>query len=149
MTTEHEDVARKLLRRLILQLPEEEYAVGESIRRRVSTGSLYVPDVCVVPRSYVQRLREHPGTFEMYNDPVPFVGEVWSRSTGEYDVDTKIPEYRLRRDQEIWRLHPYERTLIAWRLQPDGSYTEARYTSGIVRPAALPNVTIDLDTLFD
>jgi Uma2 family endonuclease len=149
MTTEHEDLARNLLRRLILQLPEDEYAVGESIRLRVSTGSYYVPDVCVVPRAYIRRLRERPRTFEMFTDPVPFVGEVWSPSTGEYDVDTKIPEYRLRRDQEIWRLHPYERTLIAWRLQPDGAYAETHSTGGIVPLAALPNVTIDLGTLFD
>jgi Uma2 family endonuclease len=149
MTTEHEDVALHLVRRLVLQLPEDEYAVGQSMRLRVSTGSYYVPDVCVVPRMYVRRLRERPGTFAVYTDPVPFVGEVWSPSTGEYDVDTKIPEYRLRCDQEIWRLHPYEHTLIAWRLQPDGTYTESHYTGGTVHPAFLPSVAIDLDTLFD
>jgi Uma2 family endonuclease len=148
MTTEHEDVALNLVAELVLQLPRQEYAIGQSIRLRVSTGSYYVPDVCVVPRAYVRRLREHPGTFAVYTDPVPFVAEVWSPSTGEYDVDTKIPEYRLRRDQETWRLHPYERTLIAWRLQPDGTYIETSYT-GAVHPAFLPNVAIDLDTLFD
>lgn len=149
MTTEHEDTARNLIRQLIVQLPGDEYAIGDNLRLRVSTGSYYEPDVCVVPRAYVRRLRERPGTFEMYTDPVPFVGEVWSPSTGEYDVDTKIPEYRLRCDHEIWRLHPYERTLIAWRLQPDGSYTETHFTGGFVHPAFLPNVAIDLDTLFD
>ena len=74
--------------------------------------------------------------------------EVWSRSTGEYDVNTKFPEYKRRGDREIWRLHPYERTLTSWRQQPDGSYTETRFTGGIVHPVALPGVAVDLDALF-
>ena len=61
-----------------------------------------------------------------------------SRSTGYYDVDAKLPEYQRRGDLEIWRIHPYERTLIAWRCQADGSYTESLYTSGTVQSAATP-----------
>src|SRR3712207_8267863 len=49
-----------------------------------------------------------------------------------------------RGDLEIWRIHPYERTLTAWRRQPDGSYGEAVHTLGIIHPVALPNVAIDL-----
>ena len=75
--------------------------------------------------------------------------EVWSRSTGGYDVDAKLPEYQRRGDLEIWRVHPYERTLIAWRRQLDGTYTELLYTGGRVRPVAMPDVTADLDALFD
>ncbi len=37
----------------------------------------------------------------------------------------KLPIYRERDDLEIWFFHPYERTLAAWRKQPDGSYSEA------------------------
>jgi len=77
------------------------------------------------------------------------VVEVWSPSTGDYDVDAKLPEYHRRGDQEIWRIHPYERMLTAWRRQPDGSYTETVYTGGVVHPLAFPVVAIDLDTLFD
>lgn len=149
MTTEHESTARRLVRRLGTQLDEDEWEIGERVRLRISTGSYYVPDVCVVPRIYVRRLRERPGTFEVYDDPMPFVAEVWSPSTSEYDVDTKLREYQQRGDAEIWRLHPYERTLTVWRHQPDGSYIETSFTGGIVRPVALPNVAIDLDTLFD
>ena len=75
--------------------------------------------------------------------------EVWSPSTGEYDVNAKVPEYQRRGDLEIWRIHPFDRTLIAWRRQPDGSYIESHYAGGTVKPVALPDVTIDLDTLFD
>jgi Uma2 family endonuclease len=86
--------------------------------------------------------------FEVYSQPVPLVVEVWSPSTGEYDVDTKFPEYRLRGDLEIWRLHPDKRTLTTWRRQPDGTYHEELIRGGIVRPMALPGVSINLDELF-
>ncbi len=75
--------------------------------------------------------------------------EVWSPATGEYDINAKLPEYQRRGDLEIWRIHPYDRTLTAWRQQPDGSYVESLYTGGTVRPVALPNVAIDLDALFE
>ena len=97
---------------------------------------------------YVRRLHERPGTFEVFEDPVPLVVEVWSPSTGDYEIDDKLREYQLRGDMEIWRLHPYERTLWTWRRQPGGSYVETVVTSGAVEPAALPGVTIDLDALF-
>jgi len=66
------------------------------------------------------------------------VAEVWTPSTGEYDVDTKFAEYKLRGDLEIWRIHPYERTLIAWRRQGDRSYSESLYTTGDIAVESLP-----------
>jgi Uma2 family endonuclease len=76
------------------------------------------------------------------------VVEIWSPSTGDYDVDEKIPEYQRRGDQEIWRIHYFERTLTAWRHQPDGSYLEAEVNDRTVAPVAFPWVTIDLDAVF-
>ena len=67
----------------------------------------------------------------------------------DYDVERKLPEYRARGDLEIWRIHPYDRTLTAWRRQPDGSYLESVYRGGIVPVGSVPGVTIDLDALFD
>ncbi|MGI8549835.1 MAG: Uma2 family endonuclease [Dehalococcoidia bacterium] len=149
MTAQHEHVMRMLARRLIIQLDEREYEVGmNSPRLRISNGSYYVPDVCVLPRSLVRLDRKDRG-LEVYNDPMPLVVEVWSPSTGEYDLETKLGEYQWRGDQEIWRIHPYECTLIAWRRQPDGGYTESLHRSGAVRPVALSSVTIELDSLFD
>lgn len=112
-------------------------------------GSYFIPDFFVVPTTYVRDRLGRPPALEVFDEPLPLVIEVWSPSTGAYDIDTKIPEYKLRGDDEIWRLHPYERALIAWRRQPDGSYTETRYTGGTVAPVALPGVVIDLDALFD
>ena len=80
---------------------------------------------------------------------MPLVVEVWSPSTGQSDIEEKLREYQQRGDLEIWRIHPYERTLTAWRRQPDGSYTETLYRGGIIEPAAIPNVRIDIDRLFD
>lgn len=150
MTTEHEGTGRELLRRLVLHLDPRLFAVGQNSGKvRTSDGSYYVPDISVIPRAYERRLRERPGTFEVYDEPLPLVVEIWSPSTGDYDVEAKLAEYRRRGDREVWLLHPYERTLRAWRRQPDGTYTEALYRGGPVQPVALPNVTIDLDTLFD
>ena len=149
MTTEHGFAARTLATLLGRQLDLNDYTVGtDACRLRISSGTFYVPDVCVVPMEYVRRLHERPGTFEVYEAPVPLVVEVWSPSTGDYDTDDKLREYQVRGDTEIWRLHPYERTLRMWRRQPDGSYVETVVTSGIVEPVALPGVTIELDELF-
>lgn len=114
---------------------------------RRSSENFYIPDVYVVP---AELFRAQRGTrrLEVYEAPLPLVVEVWSPSTGLYDVDSKLPEYQRRGDLEIWRLHPYERTLTAWRRQPDGTYTETSFAGGAVRPVALPNVVIDLDALF-
>ena len=149
MTTEHQDVARMLLRSLVMQLDHRDFTVGETVKVRTTVGSYYIKDVTVVPRAFVRRLRERPGTFEVYEEPLPLVVEVWSPFTGDYDVDDKLAEYKRRGDLEVWRIHPYERTLTAWRRQPDGSYAETLYRDGAVRPATLPSVAIDLDTLFD
>jgi Uma2 family endonuclease len=76
------------------------------------------------------------------------VVEVWSPSTGRYDVDTKFPEYRARGDHEVWRVHPFERIVTVWRRQPDDSYIESRHSGGTIELWALPGVTIDLDAVF-
>ena len=151
MTIEHDGTSARLAQELIRQLKPREYDVRmERPRLRVSTGSYYLPDVCVIPRAFVERKRrEQPRELEVYEEPMPLVVEVWSPSTGDYDVEQKLREYQLRHDQEIWRIHPYEKTLTAWRLQPDGSYTETLTTCGGIQPAFLPNVSLDLATLFD
>jgi hypothetical protein len=63
-------------------------------------------------------------------------------------VDTKFPKYRDRGDLEIWRIHPFDRVVTAWRREADGSYSEATYRDGKVALRALPEVVIDIDDLF-
>jgi len=148
MTAEHNDLARLLHIQLVQQLDVGLFRVSLNIGHvRRSAEHYYIPDVFVIP---IELLRAQFGTrrLEAYVEPLPLVVEVWSPSTGEYDVESKLPEYQRRGDAEIWRLHPYERTLTAWRRQADGSYTETVVHGGTVKPVALPNVTIDLDPLF-
>jgi Uma2 family endonuclease len=146
MTMKHNRTERRLLRSFMNQLDAEHWEIGET-RLRISTGTYYVPDLTVLPVSLVATLEDD--VFEVYETPVPLVVEIWSPSTGTFDVDTKLKEYQRRGDAEIWRIHPYEHTLTAWRLRADGSYTEEVFRGGIVRPVALPNVSIDLDVLLE
>ena len=149
MTMEHNDVADELYVQLRNQLQRSQFRVRVDAGYVRRTEANYLgPDVMVIPVAYRERLR---GTMrlETYGEPLPFVAEVWSPSTGGYDVDTKFPEYKARGDLEIWRLHPYEKTLIAWRRQADGSYSETRYDGGMVPVGSLPGVTIELEALFE
>lgn len=149
MTMEHNEVAQTLGYIIHRQVKRTEFRVrSNSSRTRVSSGSYFVPDVFVVPTSLVQARADQPMTLEVYPEPLPFVAEVWSRSTGDYDVDAKLPEYRLRGDLEIWRVHPYEHTVTAWRRQPDGEYREHTYRAGRVPIESLPGVVVDLEELF-
>jgi Uma2 family endonuclease len=149
MTMPHNELARELLRQLILQIDPDLYSVSLNAGHvRLPNERYAVPDVAVIPRALVDSLRAQPHDLEEYSAPLPFVAEIWSRSTGEYDVEGKFPAYRERKDQEIWRIHPYEHHVTAWRLQPDGSYIESRYESGVIDIASLAGVSIDLGRLF-
>jgi Uma2 family endonuclease len=148
MTLEHNDVCENLVEALLGQLDRREYRVRwNSARLRVSDGRHYVPDVVVVP---VGQRAALTGTrrLETYTDPLPLVVEVWSRSTGEYDVREKVEEYKRRGDLEIWLIHPYERTLRAWVRENDSSYAEQSYSGGEMGPVALGGAFIQLESLF-
>ena len=149
MTAEHNHVSIYLAAQLIQQLDRREFEVRQNsghVQR--SAENYYIPDVFVVPTALVRPLRGRY-VLEAYPTPLPLVIEVWSPSTGTYDIETKLVEYQRRGDLEIWRIHPFDRTLTAWRRQPDGSYAQFLYHGGTVQPVALTGVTIDLDALFD
>lgn len=150
MTTRHNWIGRALTRQLWSQLDDRVYGVAEnSARLRISTGTFYVPDVAVIPLALArQRDQLAPASLEIYAEPVPLVVEIWSPRTGDYDVDDKLREYQLRGDDEIWRIHPHERTLTAWRRQSTGDYRVTLFTSGPVHPIALPGIVIGLEQLF-
>ena len=148
MSYEHGHLTTRLFGLLLSQLDDHEFTVRSNHARARTSGSYYIPDVCVVPMELVGPHRGERG-LEFYDSSLPLVVEVWSPSTGDYDVNEKLREYQRRGDSEIWLIHPYDRTLTAWRRQPDGSYVESLFTSGVVEPVALPNVTIDLDRFFD
>ena len=150
MTHEHADIAFELAFRLRLQLDPREFRVHMgNTRTRVVDRNWFVPDIAVVPYALFEPHRRMDDELEFYDEPLPLVIEVWSRSTGDYDVTTKVPEYQRRGDREIWLVQPYQQTLIAWRRQAEGSYLETSYSEGKVSVAALPPVVIDLSELFN
>ena len=81
-------------------------------------------------------------------EPLPFVAEVRSTSTGDSDVKAKLPIYQQRGDAEIWLLHPYDQLVTAWRRQADGTYVSSVHDAGMVELSALPDVVIDVAELF-
>ena len=58
-------------------------------------------------------------------------------------------EYCERDDGEVWCFHPHKCTLTDWRVQPDGSYTEALYRGGSAPVVPLLGITVALDALLD
>jgi Uma2 family endonuclease len=150
MTFAHNWLEMKLGYMLMSQLDWSVYQVRvDAGRVRRPSATYFIPDVFVLPTAYTSPLRDRSDVLEVYDQPLPLVVEVWSRSTGDYDVEEKLAVYRTRGDLEIWRIHPYERTLTAWRRLPDGRYDETIHHEEVVRPTALPGVKIDLAALFD
>jgi Uma2 family endonuclease len=150
MSMKHDDEAAYLAHMLMSQLDRAEFRVNvNGGKTRYTQRNYFVPDVVVIPTALMLPFLSDPHSFNAYDRPLPLVVEIWSPSTGDYDVAAKLPVYRQRGDHEIWFFHPYERTLSVSRKQPDGSYTEERYTGGIVPVHSLPGVSIDLDVLLD
>jgi Uma2 family endonuclease len=93
MTVFHGDVMMRLVELLLRQIDRNAYLVRvQHARTRVSSET-YVPDVAVVPTPLVRALRENPNSLDSYADPLPLVVEIWSPSTGDYDIDAKLPGY--------------------------------------------------------
>jgi Uma2 family endonuclease len=124
-------------------------------RVRVNAGhvrhpatSYYIPDVSVIPLDQAASFIDRDDVLETYPGPLPFVVEVWSRSTARVDLNKKLPDYMARGDREIWYFHPFQRSIRAWRRREDGGYEEIELAGGLVELHALPGVRIDLDQLF-
>jgi Uma2 family endonuclease len=148
MSWDHSQIVGLLNQLLRNQLDARQFTVFFDARVRRMTDSVFMPDIAVIPTEFGRDFAGRPGVLAIFSRPLPLIVEVWSASTGNYDVDAKIPEYQRRGDLEIWRIHPYERTLTAWVRQPDGAYRETLYRDGVVTPLALPSVTIALAELF-
>ncbi|MGH2561870.1 MAG: Uma2 family endonuclease [Thermomicrobiales bacterium] len=150
MSSSHNDVTLELVYHLRHQLPRDRYRVRvDGARLRRDEESIYIPDIAVVPYDMAAPLMGKPRPPEIYTDPVLLVVEVWSPSTGEIDLKEKLPVYQRRGDLEIWHVHPFDRTLTAWRRQPDGRYSKDVFRTGTVEPIGLPGVAIELEALFD
>ena len=118
-------------------------------RLRRPPATYVVPDVFVFPVTYVTPRLRRDDVLEVYEQPVPLVAQMWSAIAGDGYVQSNLALFKKRGDLEIWFLHPYERWLRRWVWQSDGSYLETEQRQGLIRPAALPDVFINLDVLFD
>lgn len=149
MSVEHNQLMSELVFLLADQLERWANPVrSNSVRLRINERNFALPDVLVISAVAEQApggLRER---LEVYSHPVPLVAEIWCPLAGSDYVSEKLAGYQQRGDQEIWRLHPYDRALTAWRRQPDGNSIESIYQGGAVEPEQLPGVVIDLDALF-
>ena len=149
MTMPHNRIGIRLVLQVGPQLDLDRVDIRvDTGRVRQGNSTYYIPDVYIAPVPNSGTIRDYPGGLEVFDEPLLLVVEIWSPSTGDYDAEEKLPVYMERGDLEIWRLHPMELTLTAWRRQPDGSYVESLHRGGSVELAALPGVRVDLDALF-
>ena len=96
MSAAHNETMMRLAGWLFQQVDRGEFRVRcNSGHVRQSAERYYIPDVAVLPTALVlPQLPQH--VLEVYRDPLPLVVEIWSPSTGDYDVETKLPEYQRR-----------------------------------------------------
>ena len=148
MTLFHNSISRDVSRALQATLPLDDYEVAyNQARLRLHAGTYYVPDVVVIPTAFMPAHLDETGV-EAYPEPMPLVVEIWSPSTGGYDVETKLVDYQQRGDAEIWRIDPRDRSVTSWVRGAGGSYTMRRYIRGSIRLSALPGVEIVLAAIF-
>jgi Uma2 family endonuclease len=149
MTWTHTDLLSELGYRLRRQIDPRRFRVHvNGARLRRADGGYYMPDIAVIPAALGRPFLDRSDVLSVLDGPVPLVVEIWSPSTGDYDVDEKLPEYQARGDLKIWRLHPYDRTITAFRRTPEGAYERHEYRGGVVRCQSLPEIEIDFDDLF-
>jgi Uma2 family endonuclease len=147
MTWYENGVQTDLALLLMDQLDRRDFHVFTFLRVRLSPGTILVPDVMVVPKSFGEPFRDKPDVLAIFDDPLPLVADIRCLAGG-YDVEGKVIDYQRRGDLEIWVIDPKDRTVTALVRQTDGSYLAIRYHGGIVALSALPDVSIDLDRLF-
>ena len=149
MSMRHNRVTFYLGVALANQLDRRSYAISANgDRARIFPRNYYIPNVMVIPAAYEAEIEGDEDALGVYTKPLPLVVEVWSPSTGRYDLEFKLQAYQERGDEEIWYIHPRDRTLTAWRQQPDGSYVEETILGGVIAITSLSGVMIDLDALL-
>jgi Uma2 family endonuclease len=149
MSVAHGGIINRLAAMFYRQIDQNAFSLRfDHAHLRRSSSSYYVPDIAVIPAAVEREMLEHPRDLDAYPDPLPLVIEIWSPSTGNYDVTEKLVEYQARGDREIWYIHPYEHTLTRWVRQADGRYAQSVHRTGIIHPMDMPHVAIDLDELF-
>ena len=66
-------------------------------------ANYYIPDLVVIPTGYDPPPADNRNRLTPTDEPMTLVVEIWSPSTGGYDLNTKVPAYQARA-MGIWRL---------------------------------------------
>jgi len=87
VSVEHGHILDQLLAMLYAQLDRRVYRLraNHACLRR-SADSYYVPDVAVIRAATEDAMRDRPTDLDVYAESLPLVVEIWSPSTGGYDV---------------------------------------------------------------
>ncbi len=80
-----------------------------------------------------------------------FIAEILSPYTASKDNITKAALYEKHSVKEYWIVHPLDNIIIVRRLGEHGKYAPADFYDGkgTLALTVLPDLTIDLDALFD
>ena len=92
MPASHDQSGINLAAVLVPQLDRKEFTIRVGSGRLMrSEESYYIPALCVVPMRLVSAQLGLVDWLEVYAEPLPLVLEIWSPSTGRYDLE-KIAE---------------------------------------------------------
>lgn len=149
MTIPHNLAQVRLVRELVPQLNFDRFDLRiDNVRLARTDSTFFIPDVCIIPSPGNQAIREAIAGLEMVREPCLFGAEIWSPTTGSFDLAQKVPEYMAREDREIWLLHPYDLTVTSWVRQPNGQYLQSIYQGGQVELVSIPGIVVDLAVIF-
>jgi Uma2 family endonuclease len=141
----HMAVLRRLVRALTQQLDEAHYEVnfgsyGLVIRRNPLTCR--EPDIAVFDRSSVD------GDDGYYHSAPHLAIEILSPSETRRRTEAKLRDYESIGVPEVWILSPEGATVEVLYLENDRLVTARVLVDGILRPRALPDVAIDVESIW-
>jgi Uma2 family endonuclease len=95
MSMRHNAVAFYLGVQLANQLDQRFYRITvNGDRTRISPRTYYIPDLMVIPESYQAVFEPEGEMIGVHPDPLPLVDEVWSPTTGHYDLVVKLRAHK-------------------------------------------------------
>src|SRR5262245_587527 len=97
MAFEHSEAASELGFGLRAQLDRRRFRVHVDGGRLLIDGdNFFIPEVAVIPLALAERFRHRSDIVALCEKPLPLVIQVWSPSTGGYDVSQKMPRCQQR-----------------------------------------------------
>jgi len=144
---EHQDVADALLELFRVKLRTLGYGYAVSIPNvRIPLQ----PDELGEIRSRVPDLvaaRKRPHRFFPVGSPPDLVIEVLSTRRGNVERTEKLDDYARAGIGEYWIVNPFDRLVEVYRLR-DGDYAPPETAAQKFRPAAFPDIEIDLAQIW-